>query len=221
MKKIKKQKTKKEVTIPEIKIKKTAIQKLKNLKKDEKNNSEKLKKKLEKKNKKLQRKNKVKIDTGNIKISEINRKKRMKNIIFISFIIFIIILGKIAYIQFVQGEEISNMAYMQQTLGRNINPRRGTIYDATGKNILAVSSTVETVTVNPVNIAKEDKEKVAMAFSNIFELDYETALKKVNKNSCIETIVKKVEKDKTDELREWMQENNITSGINIDEDTKR
>ena len=221
MKKIKKRKTKKEVTIPEIKIKKTAIQKLKNLKKDEKNNSEKLKKKLEKKNKKLQRKNKIKIDTGNIKISEINRKKRMKNIIFISFIIFIIILGKIAYIQFVQGEEISNMAYMQQTLGRNINPRRGTIYDATGKNILAVSSTVETVTVNPVNIAKEDKEKVAMAFSNIFELDYETALKKVNKNSSIETIVKKVEKDKTDELREWMQENNITSGINIDEDTKR
>ena len=221
MKKIKKRKTKKEVTIPEIKIKKTAIQKLKNLKKDEKNNSEKLKKKLEKKNKKLQRKNKIKIDTGNIKISEINRKKRMKNIIFISFIIFIIILGKIAYIQFVQGEEISNMAYMQQTLGRNINPRRGTIYDATGKNILAVSSTVETVTVNPVNIAEEDKEKVAMAFSNIFELDYETALKKVNKNSSIETIVKKVEKDKTDELREWMQENNITSGINIDEDTKR
>ena len=221
MKKIKKQKTKKEVTIPEIKIKKTAIQKLKKLKKDEKNNTEKLKKRLEKKNKKLQRKNKIKIDTGNIKISEINRKKRMKNIIFISFIIFIIILGKIAYIQFVQGEEISNMAYMQQTLGRNINPRRGTIYDATGKNILAVSSTVETVTVNPVNIAKEDKEKVAMAFSNIFELDYETALKKVNKNSSIETIVKKVEKDKTDELREWMQENNITSGINIDEDTKR
>ena len=221
MKKIKKRKTKKEVTIPEIKIKKTAIQKLKNLKKDEKNNSEKLKKKLEKKNKKLQRKNKIKIDTGNIKISEINRKKRMKNIIFISFIIFIIILGKIAYIQFVQGEEISNMAYMQQTLGRNINPRRGTIYDATGKNILAVSSTVETVTVNPVNIAEEDKEKVAMAFSNIFELDYETALKKVNKNSSIETIVKKVEKNKTDELREWMQENNITSGINIDEDTKR
>ena len=221
MKKIKKQKTKKEVTIPEIKIKKTAIQKLKKLKKDEKNNSEKLKNKLKKKNKKLQRKNKVKIDTGNIKISEINRKKRMKNIIFISFIIFIIILGKIAYIQFVQGEEISNMAYMQQTLGRNINPRRGTIYYDTGKNILAVSSTVETVTVNPVNITKEDKEKVAMAFSNIFELDYETALKKVNKNSSIETIVKKVEKDKTDELREWMQENNITSGINIDEDTKR
>ncbi len=87
--------------------------------------------------------------------------------------------------------------------------------------MLAVSSTVETVTVNPGNISKENKEKVAKALADIFELDYETVLKKVNKRSSIETIIKKVDKDKTDKLRVWMQENNISSGINIDEDTKR
>ena len=113
------------------------------------------------------------------------------------------------------------MAYAQQTLDRAINPKRGTIYDATGKNILAVSSTVETITVNPGNINKNDKEKVAKALSDIFELDYETVLKKVNKRSSIETITKKVDKEKSDELRKWMQENNIDKGINIDEDTKR
>ena len=48
-----------------------------------------------------------------------------------------------------------------------------------GKNVLAVSSTVETITVNPVNISKEDKEKVARALSDIFETDYEKTLKKV------------------------------------------
>ena len=57
--------------------------------------------------------------------------------------------------------------------------------------------------------------------SEIFELDYETVLKKVTKRSSIETIVKQVEKEKTDELRKWMEENNILTGINIDEDTKR
>ena len=113
------------------------------------------------------------------------------------------------------------MAYMQQTLDRNINPRRGTIYDSTGNTVLAVSSTVETITVNPVNIAKENKEKVATALTNIFDLDYETVLKRVTKRSSIETIVKKVDKEKADELRIWMNDNNITSGINIDEDTKR
>ena len=57
--------------------------------------------------------------------------------------------------------------------------------------------------------------------AELFELDYETVLKKVNKRSSIETIAKKVEKEKTDELRKWMEENEITTGINIDEDTKR
>ena len=110
---------------------------------------------------------------------------------------------------------------MQQTLDRSINPKRGTIYDVTGKNILAISSSVETVTVNPGNIKKEDKEKVAKKLSELFELDYETVLKKVTKRSSIETIIKKVDKEKTDELRRWMEENNILTGINIDEDTKR
>ena len=86
---------------------------------------------------------------------------------------------------------------------------------------MAVSSTVETVTVNPGNITQENKEKVAQKMSEIFELDYDTVLKKVSKRSSIETIVKKVDKEKTDQLRIWMQENNISEGINIDEDTKR
>ena len=152
---------------------------------------------------------------------KLSSKKKMRNILFVSFLIIICLIVRIGYIQLIQGKELAKLAYEQQTLDRKINPKRGTIYDATGKNILAISSTVETVTVNPGNISAENKEKVAKVLSDIFELDYETVLKKVKKRSSIETIVKKVEKDKTDELREWMEENNITNGINIDEDTKR
>ena len=152
---------------------------------------------------------------------KLSSKKKMRNILFIAFLIIICLIVRIGYIQFLQGRELAELAYEQQTLDRKINPKRGTIYDATGKNILAVSSTVETVTVNPSNISAENKEKVAKALSDIFELDYETVLKKVKKRSSIETIVKKVEKEKTDELREWIEKNNITTGINIDEDTKR
>ena len=152
---------------------------------------------------------------------KLSSKKKMRNVLFISFLIIICLIVRIGYIQLIQGKELAELAYEQQTLDRKINPKRGTIYDATGKNILAVSSTVETVTVNPSNISAENKEKVAKALSDIFELDYETVLKKVKKRSSIETIVKKVEKEKTDELRKWIEENNITSGINIDEDTKR
>lgn len=156
-----------------------------------------------------------------MKVMKLSSKKKMRNILFISFLIMVCLIVRIGYIQIISGKELSRLAYEQQTLDRKINPKRGTIYDATGKNILAVSSTVETVTVNPVNIKNEDKEKVAKSLSDIFNLDYESILKKVKKRSSIETIVKKVNKEKTDELRKWMELNQITTGINIDEDTKR
>ena len=62
---------------------------------------------------------------------------------------------------------------------------------------------------------------MARKLSELFELDYEKVLKKVSKRSSIETIAKKVDKSKTDELRIWLDENNITTGVNIDVDTKR
>jgi len=153
--------------------------------------------------------------------TKLSSKKKMRNTLFIVFFIILCLIGRIGYIQFFQGEELQTLAYQQQTLDRNISPKRGTIYDSSGEIVLAISSTVETITVNPGNIYKENKEKVARKLSELFELDYEAVLKKVNRRSSIETIVKKVEKEKTDELRVWMNENNINSGINIDEDTKR
>ena len=152
--------------------------------------------------------------------TSLTNKKKMRNMLFIVFLIIVILIGRLGYIQLIQGKELSKLAYEQQTLDRAINPKRGTIYDATG-TVLAQSSTVETVTVNPGNISAENKEKVARKLAEIFELDYEKVLKKVSKRSSIETISKRVNKEKTDQLREWMEENKITVGINIDEDTKR
>ena len=151
----------------------------------------------------------------------IKNKKMMMWAIIIALVLMLLLIIRIAIIQFIDGDKLKQMAYEQQTLNRKITSKRGTIYDASGEIVLAKSSTVETVTVNSTNIPEEKKEIVSKALSEILEVDYETTLKKVNKRSSIETIAKKVEKDKTDELRKWMQENNIESGINIDEDTKR
>ena len=153
--------------------------------------------------------------------TKLSSKKKMRNTLFICFLIIFCLIGRLGFIQFFQGGELTSLAYQQQTLDRKINPKRGTIYDAAGEKMLAVSSTVETVTVNPGNISKENKEKVAKKLSELFELDYEKTLKKVTKRSSIETIAKKVEKEKTNDLRLWMEQNKIITGINIDEDTKR
>lgn len=153
--------------------------------------------------------------------SNIKVKKRMLYIIIITGIILLGLIIRIAYIQFIEGNDLKLGAYEQQTLDRKINPKRGTIYDATGKIVLATSASVETVTINPVNIDKDKKETLINAFCNIFDLDYEKVAKKVNKRSSIETIATKCDKEKTDTLRKWMEENGVTKGVNIDEDSKR
>ena len=175
------------------------------------NSIKKIKRKLKKKEKFRAR----------MKTGEITRKKRMRFMIFMVMIFMIGLSFRIFWIQFKMGDWLKQMAYTQHTLERAFNPKRGTIYDATGKKILAVSSSVESVSVNPVNIKKEDRAKLAQKLSELFNLDYESVLKKVSKKSAIETIKKKIDREKANELRAWLIENNIVTGVNIDVDTKR
>jgi len=150
----------------------------------------------------------------------ISAKRRMLYFLGIASIILFLLIIRVGYLQFVRGGELKALAYEQQTLDRKINPKRGTIYDS-NMNEIAVSSTVYTVTVNPTNIKKENREIIAKKMSEIFELDYETVLKKISKRSSIETISRKEEKEVVDKLSSWLIENNLGQGINIDEDTKR
>lgn len=208
-------------------MKKTNIRKLKQKelksRKDSRLNKMLLRKRKHKKHKaerKLLKQNKINRSQMNKK-GEVSRKRRMRFALICSTIIFFGLATRVGYIQFFEGEKLQQMAYLQQTLNRNINPKRGTIYDSSGKVELATSSSVETITVNPVNILSSEKEKVATELTQLFNLKYEDVLKKVSKKTAIETIAKKVDKNQSKELRLWMEANNITSGINIDEDTKR
>lgn len=147
-------------------------------------------------------------------------KKRLRIALLIVLFIFIMLLIRIGWLQIIKGSFYKELAIKQQNLGREITAKRGIIYDRNGE-ILAMSASSEMITINPNNIPKDKKEIVAKTMSDILEIDYEKTLKKVNKNSSIEIIAKKVEKEKSNQLREWMISNKIESGINIDEDTKR
>lgn len=187
-------------------------------------------------------KSKKNVDLDNSKIvnlqSDYNPKtliysKKIKITFLVILLIFSILLSRLFYLQIIDGNYLKELAYKQQTTNQIISPNRGNIYDSTGK-ILATSAKVDTVTINPDRIkydkgtdseneqkTKEVKEKVAKALSEIFELDYQSTLEKVNSSSQVETIAKKVQQDKVEQLKTWMEENNISTGINIDEDNKR
>lgn len=146
--------------------------------------------------------------------------KRLRTLSIIGIVIFLLLILRLFWIQFVNGASLKEKAYRQQTSSTVISPKRGTIYDSNGK-ALAISEKVDTVSINPSKIIEDKKELVAKGLSDIFDLDYNETLNKVNSSSSVETIAKKVENDKINELQTWMSTNKISSSINIDEDTKR
>lgn len=153
--------------------------------------------------------------------------KKFRIVLAALIILFLFLILRLIWLQFIEGSSLKEQAYNQQTTDQIISTSRGTIYDSTGKK-LAVSTPTDTVSINPKKIVgsndeetKAKKEKVAKAFSEIFELDYNETLNKVNSDSSVQTIAKKVDKDKIDKLKQWMETEKISTGINIDEDSKR
>jgi len=153
--------------------------------------------------------------------------KKLRVTLIVVILILLLLIVRIGFLQFVQGNYLKELAYNQQTINQIISPKRGNIYDSTGK-ALAISAQVDTITINPNKLVKnsndetkEFKEKIAKSLSEIFELNYDEVLEKVNSSSQVETIAKKVEQEKVDTLKKWMEDNKISVGINIDEDTKR
>lgn len=165
----------------------------------------------------------------NNKLNTKSNRLRLFAVIFTLVVILLIV--RIFYVQFYfkkDGNTLKELAFKQSSASSIINSKRGTVYDSTGK-ILAKSVEVDTISVNPSlisvknNIAKTNalKEKVAWGLSEIFELDYNETLAKLSSSKSVETIASKVESDKVEKLRNWMKTNEIYSGINIDQDTKR
>ena len=157
-----------------------------------------------------------------------NKGKRLKWFVVVFTIFILALISRLFVLQFVDSASLKEKAYKQSTANRVISPKRGTIYDSTGK-ALAVSTEVDTISVNPSLIVVKNnqdetntlKEKVATALADIFELDYSEVLVKVTSTNSIETIAKKVDLSKVEELKQWMKDNKCYSGINIDKDTKR
>lgn len=178
-------------------------------------------------NKKTSSRKKVSKQNNNLNTENIISVKKLKISLAIVVILLLLLILRIFFIQIIDGSYLSGLATKQQVKSEEISSKRGNIYDSTG-NFLAISEPVDTISVNPKRIeAKKDedtpalKEKIAKGFSDIFELDYNEVLEKLNSTRSSETIIKKVEEDKVNKLKEWMKENEISTGINIDEDSKR
>lgn len=146
---------------------------------------------------------------------------RMISIIIFIFILMLVLLGRIGYLQFVEGNFLQTKATSQQTLTETISAKRGTIYDATGQ-VLAISYDTDKVYINPSEIEKDsDKELIAQGISSILDIDSAELTVKLNESKKRLLVASDVEKETIDKLKEWKNNLKIKTGISIESSTSR
>lgn len=123
------------------------------------------------------------------------------------------LIGRLAYIMIFQSEYYMERAEELHERERSIKASRGRIL-AKGGEVLADNKVVCNISI--IHSQVENPEEVSEFLARELELDYESVLKKVNKNTSIEKIKNNVDKVVGDRIREANY-----PGVKVDEDYKR
>jgi len=146
--------------------------------------------------------------------------KRVVLVLLVMTALLIALIFRLSYIQLTDSEKYRTGAFDQYTTEIDISPRRGTIYDR-NMTALAVSATVETVYISPYEIEDEQESIIADYLSETLSVDRGEIVERMGrKQSKYQIIKKKVDRSVTDEIRKFIEENDIV-GIHLEEDTKR
>ena len=99
---------------------------------------------------------------------------RLNIFFFVAFVIFSILIFRLAFIQFVEGPELTYMESTRNTKDIPLTPVRGPIYDATGKVALAYSEPVQSLYVLLYEDYRNDDrrqeaEELARELADIFK----------------------------------------------------
>ncbi len=140
---------------------------------------------------------------------------------FIAFIGFTILIGRLYYIQIVQGEMYQARALDNQMRSVSITAQRGSIYDA-NMNVLAQSATVWNVCLSPAEVKDEAELKLIIdAIGPLIDRDEEYIRDKASQTESYYTRLREgVEKDIADEVNKFIAENGVRS-VFLEEDSKR
>ncbi|HIX32193.1 MAG TPA: PASTA domain-containing protein [Firmicutes bacterium] len=140
----------------------------------------------------------------------------------LGIVAFVALACRLYYLQIIRHDELQEKAVAQQTRSSTVAASRGTIYDANGEP-LAISATAETIFISPHEITEYecDKDLIAETLSEILGVDEEDIRRKEDKvESYYQVIRQKVEQEQADEVREFINENEIR-GIYLVPDSKR
>lgn len=172
-----------------------------------------------------------------VRLTPAESKQRANRMILRRTLILMIVCGILVFIpliitlyklMIVEHDYYETLAINNQTRYTKLTANRGVIYDR-NMNILASSTTVETVFIDPNEIAKAMEEperagllnQIAVGLSQILDVEQEFIYTQAEDTAYrYKVIRRKISEELADEVRQFINENDIT-GVYLETDAKR
>ena len=149
-------------------------------------------------------------------------RRTFSMLIVCGILLFLPVVGMLFKLMIVDHDKYETQAINNQTRSTSVEASRGTIYDR-NMNILAASTTVENVFIDPLEIAQsnQDVNLIATGLGTILDVD-PARIKELAADTEMryKMVARKQSKEATDRVRTFIEENGL-KGIHLENDTKR
>lgn len=143
-------------------------------------------------------------------------RKRIATLFFLFTLIFFCLTGRIFWVQFVKGAELSEKAMQNRMRDVPVESKRGIIYDRNG-NELAISVSADSIYAIPAEVLSSEREKeIAQKLAMVLDMDEDKVYDRITRRSSFEWVKRQVEPEKAQKLREL----NLP-GIGFTEESRR
>jgi len=143
-------------------------------------------------------------------------RKRILTLFLLFTLGFFSLGGKIFWIQFVRGAELSEKAIQNRMRDVPVESKRGTIYDRNGQE-LAISVSADSVYAIPAEIYRSgSEEEIARKLAEVLDMDEKEVYNRITKDSSFVWVKRQITPEKSKKLREM-----DLPGIGLTEESRR
>lgn len=146
----------------------------------------------------------------------IDNSRRKVDAVFLACVVFLLFcITRLIFIQFFRSKYLAGLARIQHNLFVELEPRRGTIYDANLKP-QAVNISADSLYATPLEIEDKDKETIIRKLLPILNVDYAYLKDRLSRRKSFIWVARKITPKQSEEIKKLN-----FKGINFIKESKR
>lgn len=146
-------------------------------------------------------------------------QERIGLLLMIVWMLFLVLVGRFAWLQLVEGDELTKQAIADAAENRSRQSPRGKILDRNGRE-LAISRMAKSLVLNPSKVDEEEKEQLVADLAGILKLKPEDVREDIEVGGVFVYVKRRLEVDEENAIKELIK-NREYRCLDLQDEVKR